>query len=137
MAKSSDCSGGIVRSHTVSRSQYLSIIAENEHVLQWKHLPWSPTKERLISLERIGLKEASTFNGFCNHHDTKLFKEIDTTPFRASPHQLFAQVYRAHARQVYCKRAQILAFPDPKKIADFHGLENPESYGTRFEMMAM
>ncbi|MEC5125261.1 hypothetical protein VSU19_00745 [Verrucomicrobiales bacterium BCK34] len=141
MTKSENCSGGIVRSHTVSRSKYLAQIAEDKHVLQWTHSPWSPDKEGVISLKPIGLKIASTFNGFCNHHDTTLFAEIDNAPFQASPSQLFLQAYRAHAREVYCKRAQILAFPDAETIADLHGLENPKSYRpsdvAAVQMMAM
>lgn len=129
MAKDDNCSGGIVRSHTVSRARYLSHIAENNHVRQWKASLWADAKEEVMSLELTGLNVASTFNGYCSYHDALLFQTIDNSPFQATHSQLFAQAYRAHAREVYCKRAQILAFPDPNQMADFHGFENPASYG--------
>ncbi|WP_211325494.1 hypothetical protein [Roseimicrobium gellanilyticum] len=112
----------------MSRARYLSIVAEENHVLQWQHSPWAKTKEEVITLQPTGINVASTFNGFCSHHDTQLFQEIDNAPFCATYSQIFAQVFRAHARELYCKQAQILSYPDPADIADFHGLENPENY---------
>jgi hypothetical protein len=33
-------------------------------------------------LERIGLRDATTFTGFCGYHDRELFREIDFSPMR-------------------------------------------------------
>lgn len=133
MAKDTSCSSDIVSSHTVSKARYLSKITESDHVLQWRYEPWGKSADDALVIGKFGINQASTFNGFCSHHDIGLFGDIDNAPFCATRQQLFAQAYRAHAREVYCKRAQIEAFPEPKETAEFHGLENPESFGRAIE----
>jgi hypothetical protein len=54
----------------------------------------------------IGINEASTFLGFCGHHDGVTFAPLETRPFAGSDEQCFLLAYRNLAREFYLKRAQ-------------------------------
>lgn len=101
-----DCSGLIVRAHTVPKSGSLSKIAENGHVYAF-----TPTLENLIKhkgalrAELVGINHASAFTGFCSTHDTKLFSPLELHDFTASQEQCFLLAYRAYAREIYTKKA--------------------------------
>lgn len=100
------CSGSIVGAHTVSRSGSLNQIAEDGHVIAFM-----PTLEQLIKHngilqpERVGVRRASTFTGFCSTHDDSLFSALEKTHFIGSQEQCFLLAYRAYAREIYTKRA--------------------------------
>ncbi len=92
--------------HTVSRSGSLNQIAEDGHVIAFM-----PTLEQLIKHngilqpERVGVRRASTFTGFCSTHDDSLFSALEKTHFIGSQEQCFLLAYRAYAREIYTKRA--------------------------------
>lgn len=120
------CGGSAIRSHTVSKSRYLDSIAEGHQVLQWRVNHWSGDESQLIGLQPIYTREASTFPGFCSVHDSQLFNCLDTSDFQASHEQLFMQAFRSHSRELHCKKAQVLAFPNPQDIAALHGEAEPD-----------
>ncbi len=122
------CPQDSIRSHTVSKSNYLKRIEEDGHVLQWRQDWWSKDSEGLMDLRPIRINQASTFPGFCAAHDGSVFEPIDTKPFMAGRDQLFLQAFRAHVRELHCKRAQLSMVPEPTFVAKMHGLENPENY---------
>ncbi|HGY2657598.1 hypothetical protein ACSEON_16705 [Pseudomonas aeruginosa] len=51
----------------------------------------------------VGWKDASTFPGFCGHHDKKLFAPLEDEPFTGSPQQCFLLSYRAIVWEYYAK----------------------------------
>jgi hypothetical protein len=55
----------------------------------------------------VGLNKASTFTGFCKVHDSGLFAPLETKPFQPTNEQLFLLAFRALARELYGKRAQL------------------------------
>ncbi|TAE90744.1 MAG: hypothetical protein EAZ81_08890 [Verrucomicrobia bacterium] len=122
------CDGDSIRSHTISKSNYLKLIGEGGSVLQWRQNWWAKESDDLMGLGPVVINEASTFPGFCAEHDGRLFESIDTLQFSARRDQLFLQAFRAHVRELHCKRAQLSMVPEPSFIAMMHGLENPESY---------
>jgi hypothetical protein len=65
------CIGPVIQAHSVQRV-VLSAIAEAGHVYMFEYRVGSSFR-----LERIGLREATTFAGFCGYHDRELFREID------------------------------------------------------------
>lgn len=101
-----DCSGLIVRAHTVPKSGSLGKIAEDGHVYAF-----TPTLESLIQnngalrAQLVGVNRASAFTGFCSTHDTKLFAPLELYDFTASQEQCFLLAYRAYAREIYTKKA--------------------------------
>ncbi|MFC6098107.1 hypothetical protein ACFPVY_15755 [Flavobacterium qiangtangense] len=69
------CNEKSINSHILQRNGILSTIAEESHVMQ---LEINQFREPNIFFNRVGLKEAFSFNCFCNNHDTELFKNIET-----------------------------------------------------------
>lgn len=97
-----ECHGKIIDSHSVSRSGSLGMISREGHVYS--------TKPSMIDLENhdgnfqpklLGAKRASTFPGFCAHHDKLIFSPLEDTPFVRSAHQCFLLSYRSIARDLY------------------------------------
>ncbi|MCP2051508.1 UNVERIFIED_ORG: hypothetical protein J3D59_001368 [Pseudomonas fluorescens] len=100
------CSGSIIAAHTVPRSGSLNQIADDGHVLSFM-----PSLERLfkhngvLKPEKVGVRRASTFSGFCSTHDDALFAPVEKDVFVGSQEQCFLLAYRAYAREIYTKRA--------------------------------
>jgi hypothetical protein len=69
------CVGQIVRAHTVQNALVLDGLAEDGHVYMFQPTPTG------TPLTRIGRNQATTFTGYCAHHDHALFRTID---FRSS-----------------------------------------------------
>lgn len=102
------CSDKIIRAHTIQRAQSLERIAEDGHLLGFSTDPRSWLRnEGPVEIERIGIHQASTFSGFCSHHDNTTFAPVDDEPFTASDEQCFLLGYRALCREVYQKETQL------------------------------
>lgn len=100
----SGCSDVIVRAHTVQRmGGGLRTIAHNGEVYGYRLHPYFFQKHdlRLVKPELIGTRKASTFRGFCQPHDSTLFKAAEDKEFVATQEQLFLLNFRAVARRVY------------------------------------
>ena len=50
-----------------------------------------------------GIRNASTFTGFCTKHDNEIFAPLEKAPFTATREQCFLLAYRALARELYLK----------------------------------
>ncbi len=105
-AGNAKCKGGIIKAHSIQKSGVLSKISEQGHVYTRKINMEGPQEERGQPIvKKIGITQASTFNGFCQHHDNEIFKEIETQPFLWNSRQIFLYGYRALCRDVFTKRA--------------------------------
>lgn len=106
-----DCSGGYGRAHTVSKSAGLRAIADGGHVLMF-----NPRKvgEQMMNShpwpEEVGVKKATTFTGFCRHHDNELFEPIDDHDPEPSRKNAGLLAYRALAREMYLKQTAVATF---------------------------
>ena len=113
-----DCSGTIVKAHTVPRSGSLQQIARNGHVYSF-----IPSLENMIKYqgrlqpELTHINRASTFTGFCSQHDNTIFSKVETQSFLGSQEQCFLLAYRALAREIYTKRA-LVASSDIRRQTD-------------------
>jgi hypothetical protein len=123
-----ECSGNIGRSHTISKSQSLSLIAENDHVLTRNINLFATSENELLEFKNTSINEALAFPGFCNLHDRNLFKSLDNSQFIATQEQLFMQAYRCACREYYFKACQIDAFLDANEIAELQGLPTDQQY---------
>ncbi len=77
---SSNCSAKqseIIKAHSISNS-LLETISEGGHVIVFKTNAHDLDK----FYWKEGVKNASTFRGFCGCHDNKLFEEIDARTFK-------------------------------------------------------
>lgn len=85
-----NCKKKTIASHAISESCILKQLAENGHV-------YSYTKDAtgVTHMVKRGIHQATTFNGFCSEHDSKLFEKIDNlkTPF--DDETLFLMSYRS------------------------------------------
>lgn len=102
-----ECSGGIIKAHTVSKSSSLKQIARNGHVYGFILTLYNISKNNgVVPLELMGIKKASTFTGFCSLHDKKLFSKIEDIEFTATSEQIFLIGYRSLSREHFTKMAQ-------------------------------
>jgi len=58
-----------------------------------------------LTIDKIGIKNASIFYGFCSKHDRELFSCIENEPFTGRPDQCLAIAYRTMSRELYGKDA--------------------------------
>ena len=102
------CSGIIVKAHTVPKSDSLQKIARNGHVYGFV-----PSLENIFKYsgrlcpELRGIKLASTFTRLCSVHDDKIFSKIEKQPFENSPEQCFLLGYRALIMELYKKKGVV------------------------------
>ena len=61
----------IPRSNTISLSSSIRLIAEHNHVVTTQF------REGVVELVSVGVREASTFPGFCDEHEA-LFSDFET-----------------------------------------------------------
>ena len=101
------CSPILTKAHTVQRRGGLAAIAEGGHVLTVK-----PTMKSLIETDgnpsprSIGVNKASVFPGFCNKHDSSIFKPIEEKTIDINSDTAFLLAYRAVAYERFAKDAQ-------------------------------
>ena len=75
----------IIQAHSIQKNKILNHIATNGYVKSYDNIKSLFTRD----LELIGIKNASTFFGFCNFHDTILFSEIENNDYNESKEQNF------------------------------------------------
>ncbi|MFW7225660.1 MULTISPECIES: YecA family protein [unclassified Serratia (in: enterobacteria)] len=105
-----ECQTRIVKAHTLSKGNSLNAIAHAGHVLGIKHgLSSLERNNGRITLEKIGVNQASTFTGFCSYHDKELFSCVEDEPFKVTKKQCTMLAYRPLMREVYVKEANYKA----------------------------
>ena len=109
-AWTAQCSGQIVKAHSISKNAGLSAIAESGHVYEPK-----PDFSKMIHKNDfdgkfVGVNRASTFTGFCGNHDQSIFRPPDTQEFDGSLQLTFLAAYRTMCRDRFAKIGQINTF---------------------------
>lgn len=103
-----ECGGRIVRAHTVSKSAGIEPIARAGHVFSFVPSLLELNKRGgRITPQLVGVNKVTTFSGFCGRHDKAIFAPLEDQPFSATPEQCFLLGYRALARELFTKRAQL------------------------------
>lgn len=100
------CQGEIVKAHTIPRAGALSTIAEDGHVMGFRHDVGQMREHGQLIPKRIGVRIASTFTGFCSLHDARTFNPIDAAEFRLDDETIFLLTYRAFTREGFMKSRQ-------------------------------
>lgn len=109
--KKEECSGTIKQAHSLQRNGRLSVIEGdvNGESKIYTFASYIPSEERLFGdLKPIGKAVASTFFGFCDHHDTVLFSDIENHPFDVSDKHCFLHSYRSFAHTYHMQREKIV-----------------------------
>lgn len=108
LASAENCSGSPIQSHTIQRRGGLAAIAENGHVYSTKKAFQEIEKRQgLIDMTEVGVAKASTFPGFCNHHDTELFRPVELPDSTLNSWNGFLLSFRAVTYEVAMKVAQL------------------------------
>nr|WP_321486088.1 hypothetical protein [uncultured Draconibacterium sp.] len=111
-----ECKGKIKQAHSIQKSGKLTIL---ESLVNGNNCVYSFANSKVSydnimeDLIPIGKKEASTFFGFCDYHDSKLFSKIENNNFDNSDEHLFLHSYRSFAHSYHLKNEEIKAWNDP------------------------
>ncbi|MFA5239386.1 MAG: hypothetical protein WC476_06730 [Phycisphaerae bacterium] len=62
------------------------------------------SKEDVLRVRKIGITNASTFNGFCAIHDNEIFRVLEQGDFNCSGEHAFLLGYRALCRILFAKK---------------------------------
>jgi hypothetical protein len=69
------CNETAIISHLLQKRGIINSIAEQQHVYE---ISLNAFKKDFFAFNKIGLSEALSYPGFCNKHDTELFKEVES-----------------------------------------------------------
>lgn len=99
-----ECEGKIIKAHSVSRGPNLSKIADDGHVMRYNAdiAQLMKTKGNIYA-EKVGIKDASIFYGYCQKHDREIFSNIENEEFIGRPDQCLTAYYRTLSRELYGK----------------------------------
>lgn len=102
-----NCVLPIKGAHTIQRGRVLSSITKDGHVGTFYRNEHGFEDPSFI---KTGMRRnASVFYGFCNFHDTELFKEIEQNEFTRSAENCWASSYRAVCHEHFQKNAAMEA----------------------------
>lgn len=113
------CSSKTINSHILQKNGIISQIMENGKVMSLEGDLFSSDRIPIVFKERGG-NETFMFPGFCNIHDTNIFKEIEQEEFdlKDYAHQLLFS-YRAAVNEVRKKEIVIEYYSILLKDSDF------------------
>lgn len=102
---SPSCNSNSIKSHVLQKNGILNQISKDRHLIQ----PFVPSlfrfdNKNVIELGKVGLNKVFTFPGFCNKHDTEIFKPIESKSieFKSKKVQLLFS-YRALCQEIWRK----------------------------------
>lgn len=119
-ASAANCSTpSSIQSHTIQRRGGLAAIAEDGHVYSTKKaFNEIDKREGQIDMAKIGVGKASTFPGFCSHHDTELFRSVESADSKLDAYNGFLLSFRAVTYELAAKDAQLRSHVASKAFAD-------------------
>jgi len=106
-----ECSKAIIKAHSLQNNGVLSLLSKDGHVWYVK----SEVNENGFDMNvyRVSKNKATTFTGFCNFHDTNVFKPIEIEEYNSdSDKQNFLYAYRVFAYEYYKKLVSLRSFQD-------------------------
>lgn len=132
-----DCSEKVIRAHTIQKGSSLKRIAEDGHVLGLSaDLTVLERNGGKIGVKQVGIRQASTFSGFCCHHDNVTFVPVEDKPFTATDEQCFLLGYRAMCRELYQKQTALEAMKYMRTLDQGSSVEEQiglQSFADRIE----
>ena len=98
-----NCKNDVIKAHSIQNNKILNKISTNGKVLSVT--PNISENKLKPDLKKVGRNKASTFTGFCNKHDTNLFKAIELYDYEVgNQEQEFLYAYRALAKEYHIKQ---------------------------------
>ena len=117
-----------IKSHSIQKSLLKGITDETNHVLNFSiDAKFNVNGNISVKQNRPGIKDASTFEGFCNKHDTEIFLPIEKVDIDFSNNEhCFLLLYRSVVREYYESRNSYFLFKNfIKEIQPFLDKKNP------------
>lgn len=111
--KKEECQGKIKQAHSIQKNGKLTVLEANVNGNMCVYTFANASQSRQNFMEdliAIGKKEASTFFGFCDFHDSRLFSVIENNGFDGSDEHLFLHSYRSFAHSYHLKIQEIKAW---------------------------
>lgn len=92
----------VIKAHSIQKNIHLREIAEKGKVYMLSS-DWSVLRKGndRPGVDSIGIGKASTFQGFCHHHDNSTFTAIDDLPFQATEKQIGLNIYRSTCKEFH------------------------------------
>ena len=107
----SDCERSPVSAHTIQRRGGLAAIAEDGHVISPKRGYQDIFKNSGDLIPRLmGIRQASTFMGFCDRHDDALFAPIEKNGLTLTAEAAFLLSFRAICYELHAKETSLSHF---------------------------
>ncbi|MGN7403413.1 SEC-C domain-containing protein [Cytobacillus praedii] len=96
-----ECNGAIKGAHSIQNNRILNKISKDGHVyrIESKISEQAPKTH----FKKVSKNKASTFFGFCDFHDTEIFKPIELEDYRNEPLQNFLFAFRGHTIEHHMK----------------------------------
>jgi hypothetical protein len=114
-----DCTEKAIKSHVLQKNGILREISEDNHLIQlMSPSPYEMDEKGISDFKRVGINEVYTFDGFCNAHDTEVFKPIETDPelnFELKEQQILF-FYRGLCQEIRRKEIGIELIGDIRKL---------------------
>jgi hypothetical protein len=100
-----NCSGPIKSAHSIQNNRILNRISVGNHVYRFK----ANAKLDGVSavLDKISKNKASTFFGFCDYHDSKIFGPIELEEYTGKDIQNFLFAFRSFSLEYHKKTRQL------------------------------
>lgn len=100
------CSEKPIKSHSIQKSLLKNIMDSTNHVLNFSlNVQFHLESDITVNQQKIGINDASTFEGYCNKHDTTVFLPIEQEQIDYSNDEHnFLLLYRSIAREYYESR---------------------------------
>nr|WP_186811634.1 hypothetical protein [Paenibacillus xylanexedens] len=98
-----NCSGPIKSAHTLQNNRILDRISDDGHLYHFATEVVEEGAPPISIIKKISRNDASTFFGFCDYHDTELFKPIELRNYNNEPEQDFLFAFRSLALEMHKK----------------------------------
>ncbi|MFT4413323.1 SEC-C domain-containing protein [Fredinandcohnia humi] len=96
-----NCNGDIKNAHSLQNNRILNRISVNNHLYKFS---FKVNKTGPVGyFQKISKNKASAFFGFCDYHDTELFKPIELHDYDNTELQNFLFAFRSHSLEYHLK----------------------------------
>lgn len=123
----SQCSSKIVDAHSLQNNGVLNRLSTDGEVLMYRS-ERNKKGNIILRIDEIHKNSATTFKGFCNYHDSKLYAPIENKRFNFTEEQIFLYAYRALCLKGYHSIDELSLFREAFKRTPNRLIENDRGF---------
>jgi len=98
-----ECTGLIKNAHTIQNKRILEKLVNDGHVYAMQLNSVDRLTGPQFKFEKVSRNKVTTFTGFCEYHDSNVFRSIETTKYLGTEEQNFIFAYRAFSQEYWKK----------------------------------